>query len=161
MVREGPVLLHWLDHGQVVGLPQVEIVLAEGGGYVNDTGPVLHGDEIGGRNEMGGLVRPCIRVERLVPEPFQIGAHHPLEDLVLPFLQQDTDPLLREDELVSLVSYPKIRFVGGYCQCNVRYERPGRCCPGKDIGVLLVLHLEPDEYGWVLDLFVPLGHLVR
>ena len=147
------------------------VVLAEGGGDVDQAGPVLGGDEIAGEDLEGlaaGVVPGAAVGERedraAVAAPDQVGAGEAGEDVgALP--QHLLDQRLGEDQDLAVDAHPRVRHLRRDRDGDVAGQRPGGRRPDQQrlarLGPRPVQQREPDVDRGVLDVSVAERDLVR
>lgn len=122
---EGAVRAYRVDDGQAVGAADLEVVLTEGGGLVDQTGAVLGGDVLGVHHVVGGF-RELHELERtLIGPALHFGAGEGLAGGLPALAERLGDQRLGDDQLLLAVGRHDVGDLG------VRgHGRVGDQCPG-------------------------------
>ncbi len=159
---EVPVGAHRGDHGQPVGLADLHVVLAEGGGLVHQAGAVLGGDVVA-ENDVVRLGREVDELERaLVAPALEVGPAQGRLDG--PALAEDLlEQRLGDDQGLLPVGGDHVVDAGVHRDGGVRHQRPGRRRPHQQArlaGVLARGQREPHVDRRVGHRLVALRQLV-
>ena len=143
------------------------VVLAEGGGDVDEAGAVLGGDEVAGEDAEGVARARVGELEdgAAVAAADQLGAGEAVEDLDS-LAEHLLDQRLGEDQGLAVDARARdVGDVGRDGDGDVAGQGPGRRRPDQQrlarLGPVLAEQREAHVYGGVLDVLVALRDLVR
>ncbi len=163
VLLEGAVGAHGVDDGQPVGAAHLEVVLAEGGGLVDQTGAVL-GRHVVRVHHVVGRLRELDELERMLVRPaLHLGAGEGLPGPLPALAERLLDQRLGDDELLRTVRRDDVRDAGVGGDGRVGHQRPGRRRPHQERGLAGQRaggEREADVDGGVDDRLVALGELV-
>ena len=159
---EGAGLVHGVFEGDAGGGADAEVVLAVGGGVVDEAGAVLGGDVRVGEDDEGvGLVL-VLREDGLVADAFEVGSLDALEDFGLLFAEDGLEACLGEEvDGAVAVARGDIVDVRAGADGEVGEERPGGGGPDEEVGggaapgrARALGDAATDGDGGILDVFV-------
>jgi len=151
-------LVDRLEDRQIVFLAELVIVLAEGGGDVDDAGAVAGGDEIPEHDIVAALVGFDEVIDRLILEPGQFFAGEFADDFEFPL--EHLEAGLGENQKLILVLHLDIVDFRMERQGHVRDQGPWRGRPDQEIGLFLTLQFGADIDRGVAHLLVALRYLM-
>ena len=150
--------IHQLNERQAVGTAHAGVVLTERGRDMNHAGTVRQCDVTVAGDEPALLLRLHEGEQRLIFLVFQIGADKVFQNFGV--LAENGAHKLRRHIVNGIVFFNLyISFVGVHTKAHVRGQRPRGGRPRQNVGVFS-LYLELDNRGALLDVLIPLRHLV-
>ena len=158
LVREFPGAVHRLHERQPLVLAQLVVLLAEGGGDVDDSGALLHGHEVRPHHPVG-LLRVGQSVQGPISEPHQLSPpelpHH-----LGPLPQHGGKPRIGQDQPLAVMGHFHVGGIWVHRQGHVGRQGPGGGGPHQEGPLRGIGQGHEHEHGWVLHVAVPLGHLM-
>ena len=166
------VVIHQLHEGCIILAAHAGVVFTEGRCDMNDAGTVGHGDIVVAVDEKCLLVLllhhvGSALVQGLILLVFQVFALHGLQHLVgllSLFLCKGSENGVKKG-LAHVIDaavgglYLRIGIFRIHAECDVGRQRPGCGGPCQEIGIL-ILHLEADDGGSLLQRLVALSNLM-
>ena len=161
---EAAALVHHVDDGQAVLLPDAVVVLAESGRDVHDARAVRQRNVPVADDVMRLFAVAALRVreQRLVLRIFIFLALFDGQSFIRPFPEQRGNERLRQNVMRAVLRLNlDVILVGVHAQRHVGRERPRRGRPREEPAVFQALAPETDEDGGLLYVLIPLRDLVR
>ncbi len=124
VLLEGAVGADRVDHGQAVGAADLEVVLTEGGGLVDQTGAVLGGDVLGVDHVVGGLGELDQLEGAPVGPAFHLGAGEGLPGLLPALAEGLLQQRLGDDQLLLAVRGDDVGDLGVGGDGRVGHQGP-------------------------------------